>query len=118
MSKAQRIRAKRVMINAAEPRETYAVTSDPTPFVPTPGKHRWVVLVPFDLSDEMAASVSEEEMTTRLGPDNVARDLVTPVFCYVCELPWSVASGKSCPGEPDGHDENGSPGWLNKPEDW
>lgn len=82
-------------------------------------EHRWMIIVPYRLSGEEAARVMEEGVTAILDLKHVDMDAFAPtVGCYHCEMMWSQASGKPCPGEPKGHLPNGDPYWHEKPEGW
>lgn len=81
--------------------------------------HRWVILVPFRLSDQEAANVMEEGVTQILDLEHFDRGIFAPVVgCFTCELVYALGRGKPCPGEPDGHHPDGDPYWHAKPDGW
>jgi hypothetical protein len=64
-----------------------------------PGRHLWVIMVAYRLSDEEAANASSGEAPGLLDAARVI-DAEGP-GCLWCVRPWDEAAGRPCEGGPE-----------------
>ena len=68
-------------------------------YEPEPGKHLWIAVVTYGLSDQEVASAFKSGEPLRMGAERIV--IGPDVGCLVCEEPFRPELlGSRCPGEP------------------